>query len=176
MPPAKHFDDRSGKGLDPELSGEVLSQLFDVVGSLAQRWNAKSDYSQAKIQVLAEAAGEDIVPEIAMRRSDDAHTDGTLRAFPNANDRPVLHGAEQAWLHVRGEIGNLIEKHSSVPSGLEDADVSVHCTGERALAVAEELTAGQRSVQGSAVYRHERSARDSRSFVQRASHDFLAGT
>jgi hypothetical protein len=56
-----------------EPAHEVSHQLGDVIGTLTQRREVDRDHMQPIIQVLPEAPGGDLRPEIAVRRRDHPH-------------------------------------------------------------------------------------------------------
>ena len=90
------------------------------------------------IEILAEAAGGDLVGEAAVGGGDDADVDGLGDAAADALDLAGLERAEQFDLGVERQLADLVEEDGRAVGILEAADMAVEGAGEGALLMAEQ--------------------------------------
>jgi hypothetical protein len=87
----------------------------------------------------------------------------------------VSQHTEQAGLHGRRHVADLIEKNRPAVGGFEKANLILHRPGERPLAMPEELTLQQRFRQRGAVDGDERPLRPLAGAMDAARHQLFAG-
>ena len=151
------------------------SELRDVVGVLAQRWDRQLDDVDAVEQVLAEGPVGDQLREILVGGAEDAHVD-TLFAFAaDRAHRLLLDRAQQLDLQQQRQLADLVEQQRATVCGLEQAILVARRAGEAALAVAEQLALHQFGRDGAAVDGDERSFGAWPEVVDHARRQFLAG-
>ena len=66
--------------------------------------------ADAVIEVLAEAAGRDLVVEVARARGDDPHVDRAALGRAEGADRLLLEHAQERDLELDGHVGDLVEE------------------------------------------------------------------
>ena len=149
---------------------EVLRQDGDVVAPLAQRRRADGDDVQAVVEVLAEAAGLDLLLEILVRRGDDADVDLDDGRRSDRLDFAFLQHAQHLRLRAQRHVADLVEEDRAAVGGDELAGLLAHGAGERSLLVAEQLRLDQLLGDRRAVDLHERlpSTREERRWISRA--------
>jgi hypothetical protein len=154
---------------------EVLDQLGDVVGALAQGRQVDADDAEPVEQVLAEAPGPDLVLEVAVGRRDDPDVDLDRLARPDPPDLALLEGAQQLGLEIERQLAELVEEQGPAVSQLEQALPGHDRAGEAALLVAEQLALDQVGRDRAAVEHDQLAALARRHLVDRLRHDLLAG-
>src|SRR5690606_29926614 len=118
-----------------------------------------SDDVEAKVQVLAEAAGLHLRLQIAVRGRDDADVERRPTDAAHALEGAVLQRAQELALRVDGQLADLVEERDALLGDLEQAELRRLRVGERAALVAEQLTLDEVLGQGRAVHRDERLVR-----------------
>jgi hypothetical protein len=112
-------------------------QERNVVRAFAERRQAQRDDGEAIIEVFAELAFLDHLPEVAVRRADETQVqrDRAMRAEPL--DRAGLEETED--FHLRGgvDLPDLIEEEGAAVRGFETSDAAFVRPGEGALLMAE---------------------------------------
>src|SRR5450631_3676217 len=87
------------RALPERLAGEGVHQEGDVLLAVAQRRKGDGEDGKAKVEVLAEAAGLRLRPEVLLARGDDSGVEGHWRARGSeATELAVLDGAQQLRL------------------------------------------------------------------------------
>src|SRR5437879_2311342 len=94
---------------------------------------------EAIVEVVAEAAGVDLVFEELIGGGDDAGIDADGPAFADALELVFLQDAEELDLQLGAHAGDFVEEDGSAMGGLEAAGLVVDGAGEGALDVAEQL-------------------------------------
>ena len=90
------------------------------------------------IEILAEAAGGDLVGEAPVGGGDDADVDRLGDAAADPLDLAGLERAQQLDLGVERQLADLVEEEGRAVGILEAADMAVEGAGEGALLVAEQ--------------------------------------
>jgi hypothetical protein len=144
----------------------------------AARWRSGGrrigNTAEAVVQVAAEAAGAHLVLERAVARGDDARVHGTRAVGPDGLHLVVLEDAEEARLHRRRGLGDLVEEDRAAPGLDEEPGAVAARAGERAAQVAEELALEERLRDCGAVLDEERRVALGAPLVDRARDDLLA--
>src|SRR5439155_109224 len=136
---AASSSDTAPAGLGGMVGEEVTGERHDIFASRPQRQELDRDHVQAEVEVLAEAAGRDLVAQDAVGRRDDAHVDRARRAAADAQDLALLQHAQELHLDVGRDLGDLVEEERAAVGALEAAGARRDGARERALLVAEEL-------------------------------------
>src|SRR5262249_19041326 len=85
-------------------------ELWNILPSLAQRRQADRKNMQPVIQVLAKILVLDLLKEVAIRRSNDAHVHPHRRVAAHAIEFTLLQNAEQLDLGFRRQFADFVEK------------------------------------------------------------------
>ncbi len=132
---------------DVSLAGQRREKLLakdgDVFESVAQRRQHDAHLREAIVEVLAEAPGLDLVPQLTVRRGDDPHVDLDGRVAADPYDLLSLEDAEKLGLQGRRQFADLVDEDGAAARRLEEADAPLVGTGERPLLVAEEQRLGE---------------------------------
>src|SRR5262252_4245955 len=140
-----------------ELCDEGLDQEWNVLGSLAQRWQRNGQHVDAVVEVLAERLVPHRLRRIAVGRRDDPHVDLDLRLAADPADHAILQDAEILHLERGAHLRDLIEEDGAAVGQLEEAGLALVRAREGPLLVTEELALHQRLGDGRAVDGDERS-------------------
>src|SRR5213075_2099692 len=105
--------------LSSNFSGEVASQKYHVLATLAQRWNVNREDGEAEEQIATELSGIDRGAQILVGGRDDAHIDRNRRTSANAIDSLLFNRAQQFSLHRERELSNFVKKHRAAGSQLK---------------------------------------------------------
>src|SRR5256886_17682387 len=116
-----------------------MSERHDVFPSRPERQELDRDHVQAEVEVLAEAAGRDLLAQHAVGRGDDARVDRVRLAAAAAQALALLQRAQELHLDVRRDLGDLVEEERAAVGALEAAGARRDGAREGALLVAEEL-------------------------------------
>ena len=135
---------------------ETLRQRFDVAGTLAKRRDPDREHVQPVVEIFAEAAGCDLLAEVAVGRGDDAHVHPQFGLGADRLHAPVLEHAKEARLQVGAHLADLVEQQRPAIRGLEMPLAVAQGAGEGAAAVSEQLRFEEVARQGRAVDRDER--------------------
>ncbi len=154
---------------------EEPRQRRDVLAPLAQRRQLDGHHVEAVIQVVAEAAGRDLVFEILIGGGDDTGIDADGTALADALEFLLLQDAQQLDLQLRAHAGDFVEEDGAAVRRLETAGLVVDGAGEGALDVAEQLALQQALGQGTAVDADVRPLGARAETVDGASEHLLAG-
>ena len=127
---------------------------------------------EAVIKVLAEAAGGDLVREVAVGGGDDAHID-LHPAAADTLERLLLQGAHDLALRLERHVGDLVEEEGAAMRLLERADLA------RAVGIGVGLGAEQLDLEPVGPHRgaaqdHERALGAARALMDEPRRDFLA--
>src|SRR6185436_19042495 len=95
-------------------------------------------------QILPEGAALHGGLEIAVRRRQHAHVHRDRMTAADALDLSLLEYPEQRDLRLRGQLADFIEEDGAAIRGFEAAEAALHCAGERALLVSEQLGCDER--------------------------------
>ena len=96
----------------------------DVVAALAQRRHAQLQRADAVVEVLAEAPLLDERAEVVMRRRDQADVDGAVLHVAEAAEAFLLEHLQQAGLHLRVHVADLVEEDRAAVRRLRAAPAS----------------------------------------------------
>ena len=154
---------------------EVLGEARDVFAPLAQRRILDREDAEPIKQILAEAAGDDLVFQVAIGRGDDAHIDLARARVADALDFLLLQNAQQLGLHRERHFADLIEEKRAAIGQLEAAGLVAERAGERAFHVAEEFALEERLGHRGAIDLDHRPVAARAALVDGAGHEFLAG-
>ena len=124
--------------------------------------NAIGKHREPIHEVLAQLAVGHRLARIAVGGGDDAHPRAQLFLAADAGEAAGLQHAQQAHLHFRRHLGDLVQEQRAAFSALEAAAVHARGAGERTLFVAEELGLDQVAGNGAAIDRDERRPRHAR--------------
>ena len=83
---------------------------------------ANRDDIQPVVEILAEPPCRHLAPEVAIRRSDDAHVDRNLVVAADRHDRPLLKHTEEFRLEFELHLPDLVEKNRASVGGPEAAE------------------------------------------------------
>ena len=144
----------SGLGLG-EFSEETGGEREDVLGAFAQCGQVDLEDGEAVEEVFAEAAGFDLVVEVAVGGGEEARGGVVFAIRADALEAAVLRDAEELGLELRGHLGDLVEKEGAGAGFLEAADALVDGTGEGAFFVTEEFGFEQVFWERGAVHFHQ---------------------
>ncbi len=112
--------------------GKMLSQLRDILRPLAQTWQVDREDVDPVPEVGAELPVADHRSEVAMGGGDDPHVDMQLVLPADPLEAPILQNAQQAHLHGRRELANLIEEQGAAVGALEPTFALSGSAGEAA--------------------------------------------
>lgn len=183
--PVVAFERRERRGREPvraPLAGGLgagkmrLGEEPDVLAPLSKRWEPDRQHVDPVEEILAEASRLDLALEIAVRGCDHAHVDRDGARPAEPFDAPLLQRAQELRLDGRRELADLIEEEGSSRCGLEATDLLLAGIGERTPFVAEELALDERFGKRRAAQGDEGRLAARRELVERARHEFLAGT
>src|SRR5690606_24714551 len=170
---------REALDLGVVLAGVARQQVAgddrDVVAALAQRRQVQVDHVVAVVQVLAEAALQDLLLEVAVGRRQDADVDRLGAGVADPHDDLLLDGAQDLHLQVERHLADLVEEQGAAVGRLELARLVGDRAGEGALDVAEQLALEQVLRDGAAVDGDERPVLARRAAVDLAGDQLLAG-
>ena len=153
---------------------KVPREARNVLAVLAQRGHADLDDAQPVEEVLAEAPGADLGGQVLMRRRDDAHVDGHLRAPADALDLALLQDPQELGLDGERRVADLVEEDRAAVRELELAEPRLDARRDAALD-AEELALEEALGDGRAVEREEGALAARRARVQKLRRELLAG-
>src|SRR5690606_33722554 len=127
--------------------GEVLEELAgeqqDVLAALAQRRQLDGHDREPEVQILAELALTDHLPEIAVGGRDHPDVDLADLALADPLDLATIEHPQQLGLEIEGQLADLVQEQGAAVGLLERARAIADRPGERALAVAEDRRLGQ---------------------------------
>src|SRR5262249_15132318 len=138
-----------------EVLEEVLRQEEHVLTALPKRWERDRDHVQAIEEILAEPARLDLGAEIAVRRGHEPEIDAARHGVAHAPDLRILEHAQKLHLERGGHLAHFVEEERPAVRRFEEADPVFGRTGERALAIAEELALEKVLGNGSAIHGDE---------------------
>src|SRR5436189_714633 len=116
----------------------VWSEGWAVALAVAQGGDGDVDDVEPVVEILAEAAGGDLLDQAAVGRGDDPDVDSERVAAADALDLAGLDRAQQLDLGVERQLADLIEEDGRSVGILEAADMAIERAGEGALFVAEQ--------------------------------------
>ena len=145
----------AGLGLG-EFGEETGGEGEDVFGAFAQGGQVNLEDGEAVEEVFAEAAGFDLIVEIAVGGGEEARGGVVFAVGADALEAAVLRDAEELGLELRGHLGDFIEEQGAGAGFLEAADALVDRAGEGAFFVTEEFGFEEVFGEGGAVDFHQR--------------------
>src|SRR5436190_8250765 len=107
-------------GGGPEALEECGHEERDVLATLAQRRQLDPDHADPVEEVHPEVALLDLLPEVAVRRRDDAHIDLPRPRIADAHDLALLEDTQQARLELHRDVADLVEEERAAVGGLDE--------------------------------------------------------
>src|SRR5262245_31745396 len=104
------------------LPQEVGRQRRNVLAPIAQRRQTDLDRVQPEKKILPKPARAHLFAEDRVRGGDDAHVDVTGSRRADTLEIAGLQHAQELWLEVERNVGNLVEKQRAAVGELEAAD------------------------------------------------------
>ncbi len=108
-------------GSGETLLQQELGQSFDVVGALAERWDAQLELIETVEQIAAEAAVMYGLLQIQVGGGDDANVYVNLTTAAQAVVGDPVKDAQQLHLNFGVEFSDFVEEQSAVIGHLEEA-------------------------------------------------------
>ncbi|KAF5059577.1 hypothetical protein DSECCO2_334750 [anaerobic digester metagenome] len=155
--------------------GEVPGQQFHVALAFAQGRDGQHLEAQAVQQILLEFPLPGPLRQVGVGRADQTDVDLDGRAATDAVEGPVFRHAEDLFLGLHGQVGDLVQKEGAAVGVLEAPLAPGHGAGEGAGLVPEQLRVQKRPGQGRAIERDEGALPAGRQIVQPRGGEFLAG-
>lgn len=152
---------------------DLLREHGNIDRAIAQRGNLQGGHVDAIVQILSEPTGLYLIAEDSVRRGDHPNIGGLRRGGTQRFIGPLLQHPQQACLHSRRDITDLIEKDRAPFGQTEASGLVLARSGEGSLSVPEELRLQQRVGQRSAVHRHEGFVRPWTQIVNGSGKQFL---
>ena len=152
---------------------EAVGQQEDVVAAVAQRRQVDRDDLEPVVEVVAEAAGLDLVEEdpVGGRDEPDVHRDRAYGADPPK--APAVEQRQDLGLHHRIQFADLVEEDRAAVGSLDQPFLADDRAGERASLVAEELGLEQLGrIAAQLMSMNSAAARDDCIWIIRASSPF----
>src|SRR5436305_3739484 len=136
------------------LAEEVPGEGEDVRLALAQGGQADLHRVEAEQQVLAEAPGGHLLPQVGVGGGDDAHVGGAGLRRSQALELAGLQHPQELGLLGERDVGDLVEEEGAAVGQLEAAHAVGLGVGEGAAHVAKELALEHRLRQPAGVHSH----------------------
>src|SRR5262249_31295643 len=147
----------------------------NVLAPLAQRRQVDGEDAQAEEEVLAEAAGLHLFPQVFLRRRDDARVELDRRSRADALEHALLERAEQLRLQLPRQVVDFVREQRAAARRFQKAGSLLVGASERAALVAEQLALDQRLAHRAAVDQQERPSDAAALLVHRAGERAFAG-
>ena len=155
-------------------SEEVVDEAGNLVASLAERWNAKTDDVEPVEEILAKAVVAHEQLEIGVGGCDDADVHRERR-FAERRDLARFEEPQELGLEVEAELADFVEEERPVSGAPDQAGVVAVGARERTAAMAEQLAFEHFARHRGAVEGDERLLRAGRKAMDGACKDFLTG-
>jgi hypothetical protein len=97
-------------GAARRLAQEQLGEEQHILAARAQRWQVQLGHREAEVEVLAKAAGSEVVLERSVGRGHDAHRHLDRRVRAHRVELAVLEDAQQLGLRGAAEVAELVEE------------------------------------------------------------------
>ena len=130
------------------LGEEVVHEIGNILGALAQWRKTKRHHVEAKEQILAKQPLLDEDAEILVGGGDDAHVGLDRRAAADGGVLALLQHAQKPRLSLHRHVADFVEKQRAAVGLLKQARLVDAGVGEGALAVPEQLALDERLGQG----------------------------
>ena len=141
----------------------------------AQRWNVDLEHLEPVHQIGTKVTPLDLLFQIAVGGSDDAHVDLTVHQRTESANPQVFNHPQQLGLQAQIQFSDFIKEQSAAVGSFNQADLARVRVGEGAFLEAEQLTLNQVGGQCRAVDLDERRLGAGAALVAGARHEFLAG-
>ena len=148
-------------------------QEFDIALAFAQGRDGQNLEAQPVQQVFLEFPLPGQRRQVRVGRADQAGVDLDGRAA-DAVEGPVFRHAQDLFLGLHGQVGDLVQKEGAPVGVLEASLAPGHGAGEGPSLVPEQFGVQERPGQGRAVEGHERALPARRQIVQPRRGEFLA--
>src|SRR5580693_4591272 len=140
----KPFDGRlidllEGQALTRDHGEEMANQIGNILGALAQRWQAQRYYVQAEEQIFAKQALLDELAQILVGRGDDAHIRFNWSTAADSGVFALLQHAQKASLRFHWHVADFVEEKRTAFGLLEASGAARVGAGEGPLLVTEQL-------------------------------------
>ncbi|MPM87212.1 hypothetical protein SDC9_134306 [bioreactor metagenome] len=129
-----------------KVGEEMLYQPFDVALPVAQCRDADRGDGDAVVEIHAEAAGRNLLAQVAVGCGDQPEIGLARRVFAQAIDLAVFEHAQQVGLKVHRHLADFIQEQGSPIGGFDLADQTAAAgASEGAVYIAEEFAGEQLS-------------------------------
>ena len=149
--------------------------MRNLFAPFAQRRHVDANHGQAVEQILAKFSFRDALFEVGVGGGQHAHVHSLRVCFADRHDLVLFEEAQQLGLHVERQVADLVEKERAGISRSHQPRLVGHRAGERAAAMAEQLTVGQVAAGGGAVVRQKHRAAAQRADMDGACDQLFAG-
>src|SRR5205823_11651805 len=95
------------------LAQKIGRQNLDISRTLAQRRQLDGQHVQTVIEIFAQLAGGDRLPQPNIGRRDNPDIDLDRPASADAQDLPLLQKAQQEALQIDRHVADLVEKEGA---------------------------------------------------------------
>jgi len=147
------------------------------VGTALPQWRQRNGHDiETEVEVLAEGSLPVFCIEVAVGSGHDTHVDLNLLICYPRDGLLFLEKTQQLGLHFERQFADLVEKNSTGIGRLQQSLLGAESTGKGSFFIAEQLAFDQRGDERSAVDGDEGAAGHGSAEVQRAGHQFLAGS
>ena len=136
-----------------------------------RRGEANGKDVEAVVEVQPEAAGGNLLAEVAVRGGDDPQVHFAPLQRSHGAEFVFLKQAQQLHLHFEREIANLVEEGGAAVGQLHESALALDGAAESALGMAEKFAFHQGSDQRTAIDGHKLARRIG--VVNGAGHHFL---
>ena len=126
--------------LFPESLQEVLDQERNVFSSLTKRRHDHLHHIEPVVEVFPKLTQPDLLEQILVGRRNDPDIDANGRGIPDPFELFFLQDPEQAQLHLRRDVADLVQKYGALSRPLESPDLIPRSPGEGPFHVSEEFT------------------------------------
>ena len=130
--------DRQGLGL-AEGSQELFDKDGDIVAPFGQARHPQGDDIEAVVEIFAERAAGDPVPEVDIGRGQQADIDLNRPLGPDRFDRALLDGAEEFGLQVGAQFADFVEEEGASVGEFELPPLVAYGAGESPFDMPEQL-------------------------------------
>src|SRR6202041_2646501 len=135
-----------------EMPDKEAHEFGDVLFSLAERRKRNRENIQAIVEVFAELAVLDHVPQITVGGSDDTDIDSRRAGAAHWLELALLKHTEELGLKFQGHVTNFIEEQRATVGEGKAADVRIDGARESSAFMAEKLAFEKARRHGRAVH------------------------
>jgi hypothetical protein len=171
-----------GDGTDGEAlaATEVLEEVGceeEDFGAAKAEWrDLDAEQVEAVVEVFAEGAKADGIPEVGVGGGDDPGIDGDELVAADASDAVAFDGGEEFGLKGGAEGVDFVEEEGAIGGGFEEADAGGAGVGEGTAFVAEQFGFGEGIGDGGAIGLDEGAVGTGAALMDPAGEGRFAGT